>query len=65
MHAILNPNDRLTPAEMRLIRAYRQINDECQRTYLRFMEDSAEADACRRPSKNPGLRLVAGGPSHV
>jgi hypothetical protein len=52
---------QLTRDEMRLIRAYRQISDKHQKVYKDAIEGCAQDVECRRPSKNPGLRLIAGG----
>lgn len=51
---------KMTPSEMRLIRAYRKYTDELQDFWLRSLEVSA-------PNEQPkahGLRLIAGG-AHV
>jgi hypothetical protein len=52
----------LTPAEIKLIRAYRQCCDETQGTFSRAIAMCAENDLTRRPAlKTPSLRLVSAG----
>lgn len=54
----------LTPAEIRLIKAYRNVCDETQEFLVRLAERNAQNPALSRQVQKPALRLVAGG-AHV
>jgi hypothetical protein len=51
----------LTPAEMRLIRAYRKLNDDVQSFMVACAERHATNPKLLRRSPTPALRLVTGG----
>lgn len=52
---------QLTPKEMRLIRAYRQISRDCQAIYSDAIEGCASESRANGRDQGSGLRLVAGG----
>jgi len=52
---------KLTPDEMRVIRAYRKFDDDSQGFWLDSMEVCARKPECGLRAKKSELRLVAGG----
>ncbi|MDB5842672.1 MAG: hypothetical protein JWQ23_4624 [Herminiimonas sp.] len=58
---LAQPTFKLTPAEMRLVQAYRNCDDEVQDYFLGPAEDCSQKESYRRPElKGPALRLVQG-----
>jgi hypothetical protein len=54
--------DDLTPSEIRLLRAFRKVSDECQGHITDTLELVAKKQLVMRPApKASALRLVAGG----
>jgi hypothetical protein len=53
---------QLSPTEMRLIQAYRSVDDYSQEFLLRLTQSTAEDSMFKRQQeKRPILRLIAGG----
>jgi hypothetical protein len=54
-------SSKLSPEEMRIIRAYRKFDDDSQVFWLEGMEACARKPECGLRAKKSELRLVAGG----
>lgn len=49
----------LSPSEMRLIQAYRKLDEEVQDYFVQHAESCAENDKLKRPTpKKPAFRLI-------
>lgn len=53
--------DMLTPEEVRLLRAFRKLNDGCREFAFGFMDKYSSNPKCQRIAKKPALRVVKGG----
>jgi hypothetical protein len=51
----------LSPEELRLVRSYRVLSDETQRTLIRLAESCADKQSPLRAKRRPSLQIVAGG----
>lgn len=56
-----SPSFDLTPTERDLVRAFRQVNDVCQRMTVALLEKSMQNPTLRREKHKAALCLINGG----